>query len=168
MTVPGPGDVRAELPVKVEQDAISVKPSLHLLRGKDTVYPVRIDPSVGLGASERSVLSNDSDRFWQFKGDYGVGNCSRLGPYYCDKDHINRMYFEFGGTKLSGKQVIDATFRAKETWSFTCDPKWVDLERTNNISEGSRWPGPAQLDQLGDKYVSAGRGDLCSPDQPDK
>ncbi|MFF6999999.1 LamG-like jellyroll fold domain-containing protein [Streptomyces sp. NPDC008313] len=166
-TAPGVGDATAEMPVKVGRGTITVKPNAKLLRGKGTVYPVRIDPSVGLDVSERSVLSNDGDRWWQFDGDYGVGNCSRLGPYYCDKDHTNRMYFEFGASKLSGKQVIDATFRAKETWSFTCDAKWVDLERTNNISEGTRWPGPSQLDQMGDRYVSAGRGDLCSPDQPD-
>ncbi|MFF1452174.1 LamG-like jellyroll fold domain-containing protein [Streptomyces sp. NPDC058274] len=168
VTVPSPGDASAEMPVKVERGAISVKPDLKLLRGKDTVYPVRIDPSIGLGASERTVLSNDGDVFWQFDGDYGVGNCSRLGPYYCDKDHTNRMYFEFGPSKLSGKQVIDATFRAKETWSFTCDAKWVDLERTDNISKTKSWPGPAQRDQMGDRLVSAGRGDLCSPDQPDE
>ncbi|MFF0202136.1 LamG domain-containing protein [Streptomyces sp. NPDC005017] len=167
LTVPDPRDTSAEMPVKVERDAISVRPDLGLLRGKDTVYPVRIDPSIGLGASERSVMSSDGDRFWQFNGDYGVGNCSRLGPYYCDVDHTNRMYFEFGGTKLSGKQVVDATFRAKETWSFTCDPKSVDLKRTNNISEATRWPGPSVLDHIGDRNVSAGRGDLCSPDQPD-
>ncbi|WP_234336030.1 LamG-like jellyroll fold domain-containing protein [Streptomyces sp. NRRL S-920] len=76
------------------------------------------------------------------------------------------MYFEFGASKLSGKQVLDATFRAYETWSFNCTPHWVDLERTDNISEGTRWPGPKQLNQMGDRYVSAGRGDLCSPDQP--
>jgi hypothetical protein len=166
-TVPGVGDASAEMPVTVERGAISVRPSLKLLRGEDTVYPVRIDPSVGLGASERSVLSSDGDRFWQFKGDYGVGNCSVSGPYYCGSNYTNRMYFEFGATKLSGKQVIDATFRAKETWSFTCDAKWVDLERTNNISEGTRWPGPSVVDHIGDRLVSAGRGDLCSPDQPD-
>ncbi|MEU4653905.1 LamG domain-containing protein [Streptomyces sp. NPDC023723] len=166
-STPLPGDASAEMPVKVRDTTISVKPDLELLRGKDTVYPVRIDPSVGLGASERTVLSDDGDRWWQFDGDYGVGNCSRLGPYYCDVDHTNRMYFEFGGTNLSGKQVIDTTFRAKETWSFTCDAKWVDLERTNNISSSTRWPGPAILDHIGDRNVSAGRGDLCSPDQPD-
>ncbi|MFI8192148.1 LamG domain-containing protein [Streptomyces sp. NPDC085946] len=166
-TVPGPGDASAEMPVSVGSGAISVRPDLKLLRGDDTVYPVRIDPSVGLGATERTVLSSDGDRFWQFDGDYGVGNCSRLGPYYCDVDHTNRMYFEFGGTKLAGKQVVDATFRAKETWSFTCDPKWIDLKRTDNISEGTRWPGPSVLDHIGDRNVSAGRGDLCSPDQPD-
>ncbi|MFF1257582.1 LamG-like jellyroll fold domain-containing protein [Streptomyces sp. NPDC058321] len=76
------------------------------------------------------------------------------------------MYFEFGPGALAGKYVLDATFRAYETWSFNCTPYWVDLERTDNISEGTRWPGPKQLDQMGDRYVSAGRGDLCSPDQP--
>ena len=166
-TVPGPGDASAEMAVQVERGAIGVRPDLDLLRGEDTVYPVRIDPSVGLGASERSVLSSDGDRFWQFNGDYGVGNCSVSGPYFCGNNYTNRMYFEFGASKLAGKQVLDATFRAKETWSFTCDAKWVDLERTNNISEGTRWPGPSVLDHIGDRLVSAGRGDLCSPDQPD-
>ncbi|MEU6080009.1 LamG domain-containing protein [Streptomyces sp. NPDC047108] len=78
------------------------------------------------------------------------------------------MYFEFGASKLAGKHVLDATFRAYETWSFNCTPYWVDLERTDNISEGTRWPGPKQLDQMGDRYVSAGRGDLCHPEQPNQ
>ncbi|MFD5697979.1 LamG-like jellyroll fold domain-containing protein [Streptomyces lasiicapitis] len=76
------------------------------------------------------------------------------------------MYFEFGPSKLAGKHVLDATFRAYETWSYNCSPHWLDLERTDNISEGTRWPGPKQLNQMGDRYVSAGRGDLCSPEQP--
>ncbi|WP_329111805.1 LamG domain-containing protein [Streptomyces sp. NBC_01353] len=42
----------------------------------------------------------------------------------------------------------------------------MDLERTNPISSSSKWPGPAILDQLGDRYVSAGRGTACSPSQP--
>ena len=40
--VPMPGDASAEMRVKVERGAVSVKPDLKLLRGKDTVYPVRI------------------------------------------------------------------------------------------------------------------------------
>ncbi|PCG87648.1 serine/threonine protein kinase [Streptomyces sp. WZ.A104] len=167
-TQPGPGDTSAVMPVQIEDDAIAVRPDLDLLRGKDTVYPVYIDPSVGLGASERTVLSSDGDKFWQFNGDYGVGRCSVSGPYYCGNNYTNRMYFEFSPSKLSGKHVLDATFRAYETWSFSCSAKWVDLERTNNISEGTRWPGPTQLDQMGDRHVSAGRGSQCSPGQPDK
>ncbi|NSL43665.1 LamG domain-containing protein [Streptomyces sp. 8P21H-1] len=167
-TQPRAGDASAVMPVRVDEQTISVEPDLGLLRGKDTVYPVRIDPSVGLGVSERTVLSSDGDKFWQFNGDYGVGRCSVSGPYYCGNNYTNRMYFEFSPSKLSGKHVLDATFRAYETWSFSCSPHWVDLERTNNISEGTRWPGPTQLDQMGDRHVSAGRGDNCSPEQPDQ
>ncbi|WP_254712128.1 hypothetical protein [Streptomyces sp. TRM64462] len=165
---PAKGDVTAELPVQVAEDSIAVRPDPALLRGPDTVYPVYIDPSLGLGVSERTVLSSDGDRFWNFTGDYGVGRCYRVGPYYCDADHTNRMYFEFSPAKLTGKYVIDATFRAYETWSFSCSPHWLDLWRTDNISESTRWPGPSQLDLMGDRNVSAGRGTACSPEQPDR
>lgn len=166
-TQPGAGDTSAVMPVHVDDRTVSVKPDLGLLRGEETVYPVYIDPSVGLGRSERTVLSSDGDKFWQFNGDYGVGRCSVSGPYYCGNNYTNRMLFEFSPSKLAGKYVLDATFRAYETWSFSCDPKWVDLERTDNITEGTRWPGPPQLDQMGDRHVSAGRGGNCTPDQPD-
>lgn len=164
---PDPDDAKAELPVQVENSTVAIEPDLTLLRGKDTVYPVYIDPSFGLDFSEKMVLSSDGDYFWNFTGDLGVGNCNRLGPWFCGTDYTNRMYFEFSPAKLSGKYVIDATFRALETWSFSCSPHEVDLWRTNNISSATRWPGPAQLDLMGDRNVSAGRGDLCSPDQPD-
>ncbi|MGW0538254.1 LamG domain-containing protein [Streptomyces sp. NPDC003032] len=165
-TQPRAGDASAVMPVHVDEETVSVKPDLDLLRGKETVYPVYIDPSLGLGVSERTVLSSDGDKFWHFDGDYGVGRCSVSGPYYCGSNYTNRMYFEFSPSKLAGKYILDATFRAYETWSFSCDPKWVDLERTDNISEGTTWPGPKQLDQMGDRLVSAGRGSNCSPDQP--
>ncbi|MFF8975074.1 LamG-like jellyroll fold domain-containing protein [Streptomyces sp. NPDC014995] len=164
---PDKGDATAVLPVQVTDGEIAVKPDVEVLRGADTVYPVYIDPSMGLTVSERTVLSSDGDSFWNFSGDYGVGNCSRLGPWYCGSDYTNRMYFEFSPTKLAGKYVIDATFRAYETWSFSCSPQWVDLWRTNNISSATTWPGPSQLDLMGDRQVSAGRGDNCSPSQPD-
>jgi hypothetical protein len=165
---PGTGDASAMLPVTVDDGTVAVHPDLDLLRGKDTVYPVYIDPSIGLGVSERTKISSDGDKFWMFDGDKGVGKCGTADGYYCGGGYVDRMYFEFAPTKLAGKYVLDATFRARETWSFNCDPHWVDLERTDNISEGTTWPGPKQLDQMGDRYVSAGRGNLCSPDQPDQ
>ncbi|WP_251016767.1 LamG domain-containing protein [Streptomyces sp. ISL-1] len=164
---PGAGDSTAELPVQVDGTAVAVKPDLELLRGEETVYPVFIDPPMGAALQERTVLSSDGDRFWDFDGDEGVGRCYRVGPWYCDKDHTNRMYFEFAPTNLAGKYVVDADFRAYETWSFSCSAHQVDLWRTNNISEGSSWPGPAHLDKMGDVNVSAGRGTNCTPEQPD-
>ncbi|WRZ96322.1 LamG domain-containing protein [Streptomyces sp. NBC_01007] len=163
----GEGDATAELPVTVGDGTLSVKPDLDLLRGQGTVYPVFIDPSVGLGLSEWTKLSSDGDEFWKFSEPKGVGRCGIADGYGCaSSPYTDRMYFEFGPGKLAGKHVLDATFRAYETWSFNCSPYWVDLERTDNISEGTTWPGPKHLDQMGDRYVSAGRGDLCSPEQP--
>ncbi|MFJ5780227.1 LamG domain-containing protein [Streptomyces sp. NPDC093094] len=166
-TQPGEGDASAVLPVTVKDGSIAIRPDLGLLRGADTVYPVYIDPPVGLGAQERTKISSDGDKFWMFDGDKGVGRCGNADGYYCGGGYIDRMYFEFAPTALSGKHVLDATFRARETWSFNCDAHTVDLKRTNNISEATSWPGPSQLDHLGDRAVSAGRGTLCSPDQPD-
>lgn len=167
---PDEGNVTAELPVAVGDGAVSVQPDLDLLRGKDTVYPVFIDPSVGLGLSEWTKLSSDGDKFYKFTEPKGVGYCGYADGYACPRDgngaYKDRMYFEFGPGALSGKYVLDATFRAYETWSWNCDPHWVDLERTDNFGEGTRWPGPKMLDQMGDRYVSAGRADLCSPSQP--
>ncbi|MHB9856590.1 LamG domain-containing protein [Streptomyces krungchingensis] len=166
---PDEGDATAELPVTVGEGTVSVHPDLDLLRGQETVYPVYIDPPVGLGVSEWTKLSSDGDKFWKFSEPKGVGRCGIADGYACSTGgYTDRMYFEFGPGALAGKHVLDATFRAYETWSFNCTPYWVDLERTDNISEGTRWPGPKQLDQMGDRYVSAGRGDLCSPEQPNK
>ncbi|MFF0110702.1 LamG-like jellyroll fold domain-containing protein [Streptomyces hirsutus] len=85
------------------------------------------------------------------------------------------MYFQFNSASaLRGKYVVDATFRAYATWSFDCNPAWVDLERTDGISSGSNWPGPGgpksdnSWDQMGDRHVSAGRGTACSPEQPNQ
>ncbi|GHE73630.1 hypothetical protein GCM10018785_47190 [Streptomyces longispororuber] len=167
-TRPGRGDTTADLPVTVGDGSVSVTPDLNLLRGEKTVYPVFIDPPVGLGRSEWTKLSSDGDKFWKFSEPEGVGRCGVADEYYCSSrgSYTDRMYFEFGASKLAGKHVLDATFRAYETWSFNCQAHWVDLERTDNISEGTRWPGPKQLDQMGDRYVSAGRGKHCSPEQP--
>lgn len=160
---PGEGDTTAVLPVKVDDGAVAVHPDLGLLRGKNTVYPVYIDPSVGLGVSERTKLSSDGDKFWMFDGDKGVGKCGTADGYYCGGGYVDRIYFEFAPTKLAGKYVLDATFRAHETWSFNCDPHWVDLVRTDNISEGTRCARPQAAGPDGRQVRCGGPRDSVQP-----
>ncbi|MCX5090432.1 hypothetical protein OOK36_16280 [Streptomyces sp. NBC_00365] len=88
----GDGDASAVLPVKVDDGAVAVHPDLALLRGENTVYPVYIDPSVGLGVSERTKISSDGDKFWMFDGDKGVGKCGTADGYYCGGGYVDRMY----------------------------------------------------------------------------
>ncbi|MFE7950707.1 LamG domain-containing protein [Streptomyces sp. NPDC057426] len=171
---PGAGDKAAVMEVELAPDSLTVVPDAALIAATPAEdFPLYIDPSVEAGQSERTVLSSDGDVFYAFgNGENGmsVGKCGSAVingvSYYCGSGYVNRMYFEFSPTKLRGKHVLDATFRVTETWSFSCSPRWVDLERTDTISSASRWPGPTQRDQMGDRYVSAGRGTACSPSQP--
>jgi Concanavalin A-like lectin/glucanases superfamily len=173
---PGEGDASVMLPVSTDADSVTVIPDAELLTGEDTVYPLYIDPDVSWGESERTLLSSDGDTFYNFSGGddgKGVGYCGTYVTggyaYYCGSGYRNRMYFEFSPSQLAGKQVLDATFRITERFSMSCEPTWVDLARTGNISSSTRWPGPtANWDLMVDRYVSAGRGSACDPSQPDK
>ncbi|GHA86205.1 hypothetical protein GCM10010305_32580 [Streptomyces termitum] len=171
---PGAGDVSAVMKVDLTPDALTVRPDAELVTStRADQYPLYIDPSVEMNESERTVLSSDGDVFYNFSGGtngMSVGKCGSavIGgiSYYCGNGYVNRMYFEFTPDKLRGKHVLDATFAVTETWSFSCNARWVDLKRTNPISAATKWPGPAVLDHMGDRYVSAGRGTACSPAQP--
>ncbi|MEW1694927.1 LamG domain-containing protein [Streptomyces sp. NPDC091278] len=171
---PGPGDEAAVMDVALAQGLLTVTPAADLVtRTKARHYPLYIDPSVELNESQRTVLSSDGDVFYNFSGGengMSVGKCGTAVvngvSYYCGSGYVNRMYFEFTPSKLMGKQVLDATFRVTETWSFSCNPRWVDLKRTDRIYQSSTWPGPTVRDHMGDRYVSAGRGTACSPSQP--
>lgn len=178
LDAPQDGDSSAVMDIDVTADSVSVTPDTDLIEQTPAdAFPLYIDPTVTWNESERTVLSSDGDVFYNFSdGTNGmsVGHCGTevIGgvTYYCTSGtpYTNRMYFEFAPDKLKGKQVVDATFAVTETWSFSCDATWVDLERTNNISSSTKWPGPTKLDQMGDRNVSAGRGDNCSPSQPRK
>ncbi|MEW1892212.1 LamG domain-containing protein [Streptomyces sp. NPDC085659] len=171
---PGAGDESAVLDLAVGEGSVTVTPDADFVAATESdEFPLYIDPPVELNESERTVLSSDGDSFYNFDaGENGmsVGKCGQAVingiSYYCGNGYVNRMYFEFAPTGLGGKHILGATFSVTETWSFSCDARWVDLERTNNISSTTKWPGPTKLDQMGDRYVSAGRGSRCDPSQP--
>nr|WP_309235631.1 LamG-like jellyroll fold domain-containing protein [Streptomyces sp. TRM64462] len=170
---PAAGDTVATMDVKVGRGALAVVPSAKMLTGTAPAhFPLYIDPTVTWGESERTLLRSDGYESygWSNGSDNegkGMGKCGTYAGYYCGPGYVQRLYFEFSPASLKGKKVLDATFRATETWSFTCDARWVDLVRTNNISSSTTWSSrPTELDWMVDRYVSAGRGTACSPSQP--
>ncbi|WP_149181314.1 LamG-like jellyroll fold domain-containing protein [Streptomyces sp. TRM49041] len=171
---PGQGDEVTRMAVKVSKDTLSVVPDAALLKSTPaSAFPVYIDPTVTWGESERTLLRSDGYESygWSNGSDdmgKGAGKCGTWNGYYCGPGYVQRLYFEFSPASLKGKKVLDATFRVTEPWAFQCDPRWVDLVRTNNISSSTTWSSrPKELDWMGDRYVSAGRGSLCDPDSPD-
>ncbi|WP_285574485.1 LamG-like jellyroll fold domain-containing protein [Streptomyces sp. RTGN2] len=171
---PGQGDDVARMSVRISKDALTVLPDAGLLAETEaSEFPVFIDPTVTWGESERTLLRSDGyESYGWGNGDdnlgKGAGKCGTWSGYYCGPGYTQRLYFEFSPSSLKGKQVLDATFRVTEPWAFQCSPRWVDLVRTNNISSSTTWSSrPTELDWMGDRSVSAGRGSLCDPDSPD-
>ena len=172
---PVAGDVTAVVPVTVSGSAVSVAPDVKVLTDPDTAFPVYVDPSLGWDVSRRLMLSSDSghDPQWQFDGDEGMGKCP-ANVYNCYPGFRKRLFFQFpatigGRAVFAGKRVLHATFKAKETWSFSCRASTVGLYRVEHgISSSTTWSNqPAAVDLLVDRTVSAGRGAACSPEQPD-
>ncbi|WP_436848714.1 LamG domain-containing protein [Streptomyces asoensis] len=171
---PGQGDKVARMDVAVTEDSLSVVPDTAMLtRTGADAFPLFIDPTVTWGESERTLLRSDGyESYGWSNGDddqgKGAGKCGTWNGYYCGPGYVQKLYFEFSPASLKGKKVLDATFRVTEPWAFQCDPRWVDLVRTNNISSATTWSSrPAELDLMVDRNVSAGRGSLCDPDAPD-
>ncbi|MFF7780009.1 LamG domain-containing protein [Streptomyces tanashiensis] len=170
---PSSGDTVAKMDVQVTSDALTVVPDADMLRATDADhFPLYIDPTVTWDESERTLLRSDGYESYAWGNDddnlgKGVGKCGAWNGYYCGPGYVQRLYFEFSPEKLKGKRVLDATFRVTEPWAFQCDPRWVDLVRTDNISSATTWSSkPKELDWMVDRYVSAGRGSLCDPNSP--
>lgn len=170
---PAPGAGHAELPIDVGEDSLTLVPDTDLLRQKDeSAYPVYIDPTVTWGETDRTLLRSDGYKSYNWgNGDdnegKGVGHCGTWSGYYCGPGYTQRLYFQFSPASLKGKQVLSAAFRVTESWSFQCSARWVDLQRTNNFTSSTTWSSrPKELDLMGDRNVSAGRGSACSPSQP--
>ncbi|MGW0087240.1 LamG domain-containing protein [Streptomyces sp. NPDC003393] len=170
---PGQGDTVTHMDVDVTATSLSVVPDADMLSDTDpSAFPLFIDPPVTWGESERTLLRSDGyESYGWGNGDddqgKGAGKCGTWSGYYCGPGYVQKLYFEFSPSSLKGKKVLDATFRVTEPWAFQCDPRWVDLVRTNNISSSTTWSSrPKELDWMVDRYVSAGRGSLCDPDSP--
>jgi len=166
---PSPGDLTKSMPVTVNDTAISVTPNQKVLGSPSTSFPVYIDPSVNLWRSDYIMVGSDNEADYNFGTTEGVGYCTDLCPRPPNvSSYVKRQYFEFTNSRLDGKHVLDATFRITETHSYSCTPSAVSIYRASgNISSSTRWPGPGGADKLLDRDVSAGRGDNCSPSQPD-
>ncbi|MGW3252454.1 LamG-like jellyroll fold domain-containing protein [Streptomyces fungicidicus] len=170
---PMAGDTVKPMDIAVDADSLTVTPDPGLLADTEAQhFPLYIDPTVTWGEAERTLLRSDGyESYGWGNGDdnlgKGVGKCGTWSIYYCGPGYTQRLYFEFSPASLKGKRILDATFRVTEPWAFQCDPRWVQLYRTNNISSSTTWGSrPTHLDLVGDRNVSAGRGSSCDPDTP--
>nr|WP_325065098.1 LamG-like jellyroll fold domain-containing protein [Streptomyces apocyni] len=142
---PGAGESGKLAPVGVELPAdggeLVLRPDRELLTGKDTEYPVFIDPQWHApGASAWTMASKywASSPQWKFNGksDAGLGFC---GWSYCAPHDTKRLFYRIPTSKFAGRSILSAEFVVRNVHSASCTKREVQLWRTKGISDKTTW-----------------------------
>ncbi|NJP41844.1 hypothetical protein HCN08_00170 [Streptomyces sp. PRB2-1] len=168
---PQPGAHTAPLGVDVSAGKLTLTPDRKLLTGKDTVYPVYIDPTWNphptSGARQHwnevqqgcPTASNfDSTEY----GDPGVGDNT-----YSGCKGIERSYYQLAvPSVIWGAHVVSAVINTTETYAAQCDTtSTVTMYQTSAVSKAFSWnTKPAAGAKIGSQsfaptcssYVSGG------------
>ncbi|WP_258395306.1 MULTISPECIES: FG-GAP-like repeat-containing protein [unclassified Streptomyces] len=140
---PAPGAQQAQMPVDVTDDALKLTPDSELLTGSDTHYPVYIDPYVSGSRYSWTIAYKKTPGTSYFNGagwDGKTTTTARVG-YENVTNGLARSYFRMNTTNLwsTNKQVVKSTFRIKNTWSWSCTSKPVEMWRTATIGSSTTW-----------------------------
>ncbi|MEW2351377.1 LamG-like jellyroll fold domain-containing protein [Streptomyces sp. NPDC006684] len=142
---PGAAESGKLAPVGVDVPAggreLVLTPNQDVLSGKDTRYPVFIDPQwYSPKASSWTMASKywASSPQWKFNGDHdaGVGFC---GWDYCAPQDTKRVLYQIPVSKFAGKSILSAEFVVRNTWSATSSNHSVELWQTKGISSSTTW-----------------------------
>ncbi|MEV8346463.1 FG-GAP-like repeat-containing protein [Streptomyces niveus] len=142
---PGHGAQQSAMPVDVTAGKLELTPSAELMTGPDTQYPVYIDPYVEGSRHSWTIAykMHPDGSFFNGAGWGGSGSSTstaRAG-YEDVTNGLARSYFRMNTKNLwsTNKQVVKSTFRIKNTWSWSCSHRPVDLYRTTEIGSYTTW-----------------------------
>jgi hypothetical protein len=159
--VPPPGAQDAQMTTAVAGDTLSITPDQGLLTGTGTQYPVYIDPSWSWGERQnwtRVYKAYPNTSFWNTKEVVRVGYEAETGG----SDRVSRSFFQMDVADLKGAKVKSSTFRVRNTWSWSCQDRPVQLWHVGAISNKTTWNRqPAKYSQLDTVNDSKGWSKDC-------
>ncbi|MFF6774681.1 FG-GAP-like repeat-containing protein [Streptomyces sp. NPDC012637] len=159
---PGAGAKDAQMPTELTADSLTITPDQQLLTGAETTYPVYIDPSWGYGDRQkwnwtRVYKKYPQNSYWNAKDVVRVG-------YENETNGLSRSFFQVDTSGLKGAQIKSATFRIKNTWSWSCEPRKVQLFLSGPITSKTNWtnqPAPVPNTPMSEVNASKGWSSQC-------
>lgn len=120
---------------------VVLTPDADVLKGKDTVYPVFIDPQWSTPRATSWTMATNywaSSPQWKFNGDpdAGLGYCNWN---YCNPQDTKRLFYQLPTSAFAGKSILKAEFVVRNTWSASCSARSVELWRTKPIDTSTTW-----------------------------
>ncbi|MFK0068751.1 LamG domain-containing protein [Streptomyces sp. NPDC091046] len=146
---PGGGGRTAPLGVEVGGDKLTLTPDMALLTGKETVFPVVIDPiqrttSRTAWTGVMSGIPGEQD--WKYSGSAGVGKCpTDYSPVSCNGVGVRRLLFTMPVSFYRGKQILGATFSARVEHIYSAKPTAEPIQlyriggKNYSITSSSDW-----------------------------
>ncbi len=155
-----PGTNAANVGVKIAEDSLTLIPDRELLTDPDTVFPVYIDPRTTTGGRQAWTLVYKrfpKNSYWNGTG-WGNGTTDRARVGYENEDgSTSRSFFRIDSRAVAGKEIIAATFNVRETHSWSCQKRPVQLWLTGAISNRTTWQKqPKWIKRLNTKDVAHG------------
>jgi hypothetical protein len=158
-TAASPADGRnAAMGVELAGRTMVLRPDRAMMEDRRTRFPVYLDPffSAARGAWTSVWSNNPNSNF------LNANDVARAGHV---DGQTNRSFFQMNtGSAIHGKQIIKATLRTYETWSYSCSKRKVEAWATNPISKKTTWKNQPTWARLLDTVnVAKGWGSACQP-----
>ncbi|MFI7296781.1 FG-GAP-like repeat-containing protein [Streptomyces sp. NPDC050121] len=162
---PGPGAQQAAVPVAVTAHELKLTPDADVMTGQDTTYPVYIDPYVEGSRYSWTIAYKKTPTTAYYNGaGFNGGTTTARAGYENETNGLARSYFRMNTKNLwsTNKQVTKSTFRIKNTWSWSCTAKPVELWRTSAITSSTTWNNrPARQEKMATVTDAKGWSSSC-------
>ncbi|WP_327584918.1 DNRLRE domain-containing protein [Nonomuraea sp. NBC_00507] len=149
----------ARMGVELAGRQLRLKPDQKMLADQKTKFPVYLDPYFSAArGSWTAVWSN-----WPNSNYLNSSDVARVG--HISSTQTNRSFFQMAtGSTIHGKQIIKATLRTYETWSYSCSARKVEAWGTSAISKSTTWNNPPTKSRLlSTVNVAKGYSSSCLP-----
>lgn len=165
---PGGGGKTAPLGIELGKGKLSLVPDQKLLKAKDTVFPVVIDPiqRTSSRTAWTGVMSGmPSEQDWKYSDSAGVGKCpTDYNPVSCNGVGVRRLLFTMPVSFYKGKQILGASFSARVAHIYSASPTAEPIRlyriggKNYTITSSSNWSNTQDdwTDHIGtvDKAIS--------------
>ncbi|MFF6994959.1 DNRLRE domain-containing protein [Streptomyces sp. NPDC008313] len=181
---PGPpeGAQVADVNLAVEHGAMMLRPDTKLLRGKNTRYPVFIDPVVKTASRTGWTWvssANPGLEGWKFSNSAdgvesgkGVGRCPADVSVRCTgTNDVQRQYYAAPTGSLEGKTILKAQFAITLVHTYNSEARAVQLHRMNSsggsaINSGTNWSNrPSSKERITSESPTNPTGSCTSTNQ---
>ncbi|MGP2441574.1 FG-GAP-like repeat-containing protein [Streptomyces sp. JW3] len=143
---------------------LSITPDRELLTAEDTVYPVFIDPTIyGKTKNWTTAYKKYPTSSFYDGANYNSGTTEARVGYESTTWGLSRSFFRLGwSTNLKGAVVSSATLSLRETYSWSCSSREMQVWTTGSISSKTTWNNqPDWKTEIGTKSFAHGYNSSC-------